>query len=306
MDMGGPNVGSFALPIKFDWNFLGRVLASQEMKLLLVGYGYLGEAIADRFREEGWEVVAVSFSGGADSIACDVSNSEAVNSLPDADAVVHCAASGRGGGVEAYRKVYVDGCSNLTARDPGVPLLYTSSSSVYGQTDGSVVTEDSPAEPDRETGQLLLEAEAVVLEAGGIVTRLSGIYGPGRSALDKLKAGTARRIVKPGQVFNRIHVEDIAAVLERAMTGKGTQNIYNLADDEPAPPQDVIAYGAGLLGLPVPPDIAFETARLSPMARSFYADNKRVRNDRIKTELGVELCYPDYKTGLKALLKAGY
>jgi nucleoside-diphosphate-sugar epimerase len=138
------------------------------------------------------------------------------------------------------------------------------------------------------------------------VFRLAGIYGPGRSALDALRAGTARRIVKPGQVFSRIHVEDIATVLQASMARPNPGAVYNVCDDDPAPPQDVIAYAAALLDLPAPPDIPFRDAAttMSAMALSFYDDNKRVANRRIKDELGVTLAYPDYRAGLKALLAA--
>ena len=128
------------------------------MKLLLIGNGYLGKAVARVFREGGWEVVPVSLSGGEGSIACDVGDREAVKSLPMADFIVHCAASGRGG-AEAYQRVYVDGCRNLAYAFPDVPLLFTSSTSVYSQTDGSVVTEDSPAIPERETGRAVIEED---------------------------------------------------------------------------------------------------------------------------------------------------
>ncbi|HRD77377.1 MAG TPA: NAD(P)-dependent oxidoreductase, partial [Hyphomicrobiaceae bacterium] len=136
--------------------------------------------------------------------------------------------------------------------------------------------------------------------------RLAGIYGPGRSAIDQVKGGTARRIIKPGQVFNRIHVADIATVVVAAMeraaalAGGGTAT-FNVTDDEPAPPEDVIAFAAGLLGVPPPPAIAFEQAELSPMARSFYGEVKRVRNVRIKAELGVRLAFPTFREGLRAL-----
>jgi nucleoside-diphosphate-sugar epimerase len=128
---------------------------------------------------------------------------------------------------------------------------------------------------------------------------------PGRSALDRLRAGTAQRIVKPGQVFSRIHVEDIAQVLRAAIDTPHPGGIWNLADDEPAPPQDVIAFAADLLGLPVPPAIPFEAADLSPMARSFFAESKRVSNARIRERLGVRLIHPTYRDGLRAILDAG-
>jgi nucleoside-diphosphate-sugar epimerase len=137
-----------------------------------------------------------------------------------------------------------------------------------------------------------------------MVLRLAGIYGPGRSAFDKLRDGTARRIVKPNQVFNRIHVEDIGRVTMLAAKAK-LAGTFNLADDLPAPPQDVIAHAADLLGIAPPPEVRFETADMTPMARSFYADNKRVSNHAIKAALGAELLYPTYREGLAAILEAG-
>ena len=135
--------------------------------------------------------------------------------------------------------------------------------------------------------------------------RLSGIYGPGRSALETVRRRRARRIDKPGQVFNRIHVEDIATILQASMARPDPGAAYNCADDDPAPPQEVIAHACALLGVDPPPLVPFDEAELSPMARSFYADNKRVRNDRIKAELGVTLAYPSYRDGLAAQLAAG-
>ncbi len=137
------------------------------------------------------------------------------------------------------------------------------------------------------------------------VFRLAGIYGPGRNALAQLAAGTARRIVKPGQVFNRIHVEDIAAVLAASVARPRAGAVYNLADDEPAPPQDVVAYAAGLAGIASPPAVAYAEARLTEMAASFWGECKRVSNRRIKDELGVALSYPSYREGLAALHAAG-
>jgi nucleoside-diphosphate-sugar epimerase len=139
------------------------------------------------------------------------------------------------------------------------------------------------------------------------VFRLAGIYGPGRSALDTVREGRARRVVKPGQVFSRIHVEDIASVLEASIAKPNPGAVYNVCDDDAGPPQDVIAYACALLGVPAPPEIPYAeaSASMSEMARSFYADSKRVTNHRIKTELGVRLAYPDYRAGLKALLDAG-
>jgi nucleoside-diphosphate-sugar epimerase len=205
------------------------------VKLLLIGHGYLGQAVTREFRSHGWEVATATLSGGDESIACDVANPNDVDQLPAADFIVHCAASGRGG-AEAYQRVYVDGCRNLAEKFPGIPLLFTSSTSVYAQTDGSVVSEKSPAVPDRETGQLLLDAENVVISAGGLVARLAGIYGPGRSViLRKFLAGEAV-IEEDGRRFlNQIHRDDAArAVFHLAtMDPLPRGEIYNVSDSTP-------------------------------------------------------------------------
>jgi nucleoside-diphosphate-sugar epimerase len=203
------------------------------MKLLLIGNGYLGQAIRREFRNHGWEVVAASLAGGEDSISCDVGNAAVVTKLPTADFIIHCAASGRGG-AEAYQHVYVDGCRNLVEKFPGTPLLFTSSTSVYAQTDGSVVTEDHPAIPERETGRLLLEAEEVTLAAGGIVTRLSGIYGPGRSAILRKFLNAEAVIEEDGRRFlNQIHRDDAARAIFHLATSATQAEIFNLSDSTP-------------------------------------------------------------------------
>jgi nucleoside-diphosphate-sugar epimerase len=137
------------------------------------------------------------------------------------------------------------------------------------------------------------------------IFRLSGIYGPGRNQLAQLAAGTARRIVKPGQIFNRIHVADIAAVIEASMARPRPGGIYNVTDNEAAPPQDVVAFAAKLCGLEPPPEVSFEAAQLSPMALSFYSESRRIRNVLIREELGVTLQYPTYREGLTALRALG-
>ena len=187
-------------------------------------------------------------------------------------------------------------------------LGYLSTTGVYGDHAGGWVDETTPLTPSTERGRARVKAEAAwqdLAKATGAplhIFRLAGIYGPDRGPFAKVRNGTARRIIKQGQVFSRIHVEDIAQVLLASMQAPKAGAIYNLCDDNAAPPEDVIAYAAELLGLPIPPAIKFEEADLSPMARSFYAESKRVRNTRIKEELGVTLRYPDYKTGLRALL----
>ena len=189
-------------------------------------------------------------------------------------------------------------------------VAYLSTTGVYGDHGGGTVTEDTPLSPNTERGHKRLMAEQHWLRLWrehGLpvhIFRLAGIYGPGRNQLLSLLDGTAKRIIKPGQLFSRIHVEDIATILEASIARPHPGRAYNVCDDEACPPQDVVEFGARLLGLPVPPGTAFEDATLSPMARSFYADSKRVTNHRIKHELGVELAYPTYREGLAALAPA--
>jgi nucleoside-diphosphate-sugar epimerase len=188
---------------------------------------------------------------------------------------------------------------------------YLSTVGVYGHADGDWVDETTPpnAATIRSRHRIAVEREWLALGENAPfavqIFRLAGIYGPGRNALMKVADGTAKRIVKKGQVFNRIHTADIAQVLMASIEHPSRNAVYNVADDEPGPPQDVIAYAADLLGREPPPEIPFEEADQTPMARSFYSDNKRVRNTRIKTELGVTLLYPTYRQGLRALLQAG-
>ncbi len=188
---------------------------------------------------------------------------------------------------------------------------YLSTIGVYGDHGGAWVDERTPATPTNARSIERAEAEQAWLAFGAQhniavqVFRLAGIYGPGRNQLAQLANGTAKRIVKPGQVFNRIHVEDIARVLDAALARPRAGAIYNVADNEPAPAQDVVAYAAQLCGLTPPPEIALDDAGLTGMARSFYAENKRARNDLLRTELGVTLAYPTYREGLRALRAAG-
>ena len=184
---------------------------------------------------------------------------------------------------------------------------YLSTIGVYGDWQGAWIDEATPPRPQSPRSIQRLEAENAWLTFGARtgkrvqVFRLPGIYGPGRSAIDNVRAGKARRIVKPGQVFNRIHVFDIATALMAAMSKAGHHTIYNLTDDEPAPNQDVVQHAAELLGAPVPPDEPFETAGLGLMAGSFYSESKRVRNTRMKDDLGVTLAFPTYREGLRQI-----
>jgi len=183
-------------------------------------------------------------------------------------------------------------------------VTYLSTSGVYGDLGGGWAFEWSPARPGSRRGEAraLAEDQWRTVRPDLAIVRLPGIYGPGRSALDRVRAGEARRIIKPGQVFSRVHVDDIAAGLERLLERGVPGGVYHLCDDEPAPPQDVIAHAAHLLGLPVPPAVPFADADLSAMARSFYAECKRLSNARTKARLGWRPRYPTYREGLAALL----
>ena len=196
----------------------------------------------------------------------------------------------------------------LAARQPK-SIVYLSTIGVYGDHNGAWVDEASECRPVSERSRQRVNSEgqwqSFSAETGVPVAiiRLAGIYGPGRGSFQKIRRGSARRIVKPGQVFNRIHVDDIAAIVESAFIQRAN-GAFNGTDDEPAPPQDVLSFAADLLGVPPPPELAFEEAEMTAMARTFYGENKRVRNDRIKRELGVRLTYPTYREGLPAVLAA--
>jgi len=187
---------------------------------------------------------------------------------------------------------------------------YLSTTGVYGDRNGGWVDEKDILSPSTKRGRARMDAErqwrALATETALPlhIFRLAGIYGPGRGPFEKIRQGTARRIVKPGQIFSRIHVDDIARILAASINQPQPGAIYNVCDDTPAPPEDVIGYAAELLGTAIPPTVHIDDVTLTPMARSFYAESKRVRNDRIKRELGVELLYPDYRSGLEAVLES--
>ncbi|MDJ1008531.1 MAG: SDR family oxidoreductase [Paracoccaceae bacterium] len=281
--------------------------------LLSIGHGYSARALSRRLLAEGWRVTGTTRS----AIKADVMRQSGVEPLlwgvgdiaPALEAASHLLTSvgpegGRDPVLEAARDAIADAAADLEWAG------YLSTTGVYGDHGGAWVDETTPLAPTTARGRDRVAAEgawqALAAETGLPlhIFRLAGIYGPGRGPFEKVRAGTARRIVKPGQVFSRIHVDDIAQVLAASMARPDPGAIYNLCDDDPAPPEDVIAEAARLLGLPVPPAVPFDEAQLSPMAKSFYAESKRVRNDRIKRDLGVTLNYPDYRTGLQALLAA--
>jgi len=191
-------------------------------------------------------------------------------------------------------------------------IIYLSTIGVYGDRQGQWVDESRPPVPTSDRARTRIQAEKSWAALGKSrnknvhILRLAGIYGPGRNVLINLRAGTARRIIKPDQVFNRIHVDDIASAIAGALAHEGRNEVWNVTDDEPAPPQDVVLYAAQLLGMTPPPEIPIEEAvDLSPMTRSFYAENKRASNLKLKQELRMELAYPTYREGLTALWESG-
>jgi nucleoside-diphosphate-sugar epimerase len=197
--------------------------------------------------------------------------------------------------------------SGLLAAGSDRKIVYLSTIGVYGDHAGGWVDESTPPKADLDRTRMRVAAEQAWTDTtggGAAILRLAGIYGPGRNALVTLRAGTARRIIKPGQVFNRIHVNDIASAIMAAIhhPSGGT---WNVCDNEPAPPQDVIAYAAKLMNVAPPPEEPFETAEMSAMARSFYASSARVSNAKMKRELGITLAYPTYRHALEALWQAG-
>lgn len=281
------------------------------MRILIFGLGYSASYIAQHLQGAGTEVTATVRTTakaeelGRRGITARLFSSSSIDPLiaddiKSSDAIL----------------------SSITPNECGDPVLgsftdaitgdsrprwigYLSTIGVYGDHLGSWVDETTPATSEKPRSQLRIAAEQRWLALGAQIFRLSGIYGPGRNQLEKLAAGTATRIIKPGQVFNRIHVADIATVVAASLSRPRPGAIYNVTDNEPAPPQQVVEFAAKLCGRTPPPEIAFEHAELSPMARSFYLENCRVRNDLIRTELGVTLAYPSYREGLSALRALG-
>ena len=277
-----------------------------EKTLLSIGHGYSAQALARLLLPRGWTVIGTTRSPDK----AEALKSEGVeplmwpgNALP-LERVTHVLSSVAPG--EDGDPVIVEAADALRATRQLEWVGYLSTTGVYGDRDGDWVDEASDLRPSTRRGQARVDAEAAwqALDLPLHIFRLAGIYGPGRGPFEKVRNGTARRIIKEGQVFSRIHVEDIAKVLAASIGRPNPGAVYNLCDDDPAPPEDVIAHAAELLGLPVPPAVPFDDADLSPMARSFYAESKRVRNDRIKDELGVNLLYPTYREGLSAILAA--
>jgi nucleoside-diphosphate-sugar epimerase len=283
------------------------------MKLFVFGLGYSASAAGAELRRMGWHVrgsvrspatfEALKGQGFEPILFSDRAGAEAA--LQD---TTHCLISVPPS--EAGDPVLAAYGEALRVSGSLSWVGYLSTIGVYGDLKGGWADEETPAGPETGRGEARIKAElawAGFCRARQLpldIFRLAGIYGPGRAPFAKIRAGEARRIVKPGQVFNRIHVDDIAQTVTAAILQVRSEpetRIFNVADDEPAPPQDVILYAAQLTGAPPPPEVAFESAALSPMARSFYAGNRRVRNAKIKRELGIVLRYPTYREGLRAL-----
>ncbi|MFT5744292.1 MAG: nucleoside-diphosphate-sugar epimerase [Paracoccaceae bacterium] len=278
--------------------------------LLSFGHGYSAGALSPILHRQGWTIFGTTRSadkadrvratGAKPLIWPDASISEQL----DQASHLLISAGPNGDGDPVLNALRDDIAAR---RDQFEWVGYLSTTGVYGDHNGGWVDENTPLAPSTKRGQLRVAAEAdwQSLDLPLHIFRLAGIYGPGRGPFAKVRNGSARRIIKDGQVFSRIHVDDIAQVLAASIAQPNPGAIYNLCDDDPAPPQDVIAYAAELLGMPIPEAVAFADADMTPMARSFYAESKKVCNDRIKDQLGVSLIYPDYRSGLHALLAAG-
>ncbi len=272
--------------------------------LLSIGHGYSARALTSLLLADGWRVVGTTRSDAkaAELAALDVEpivwpSADLQPALSSASHVLMSAAPSDDG--DPFLNAV-----DLTGHDFDW-VGYLSTTGVYGDHQGGWVDETTPLTPSTKRGQLRVRAEAQ-WSALGLplhIFRLAGIYGPGRGPFSKVRAGTARRIIKPNQIFSRIHVADIAQVVKASIDQPNPGAIYNLCDNDPAPPEDVIGHAAELLKLPIPPSEDFTTAEMTPMARSFYAESKRVKNDRIQDELGVTLIYPDYRSGLADLLR---
>ncbi|MFB3134564.1 MAG: SDR family oxidoreductase [Rhodospirillales bacterium] len=289
-----------------------------EPRLFCFGLGYTARVLAAALMGEGWTVAGTCRD---EATRADLAADGIDAFLFDRDRPLDDAGTALGGATHLLSSVPPDAEGDpVLARHAGAIAAmdglawagYLSSTGVYGDTGGAPVDETAAVNPTSERGRRRAEAEEGWLDlrrAAGVpvhVFRLSGIYGPGRSALDTVRAGQARRIDKPGHLFARIHVDDIAAVLRASMARPGPGAVYNVCDDEPAPAADVVAFACELLGVDAPPLVPFHQAagEMSPMALSFWRDNRRVDNSRIKGELGVRMKFPDYRAGLRAVLAA--
>ena len=282
------------------------------MNLFCFGLGYCADYLSAKLIKQGWQV----------SATCRTSEKAAVL---EASGIRPVLLSGKKVTVTDLGKADYILTSVPPEQDGSDPVLnfaeaalaalqdqikwvgYLSTTGIYGDHQGAWIDEETPSGFLSERGQRRVAAEALWAATGLPMHyfRLAGIYGPGRNSLRALQNGTARRVVKQGQVFSRIHLVDITRILEASIANPNAGRAYSVCDDTPAPPQDVVTYAAELMGVTPPALQDFASAELSPMARSFYEENKRIRNNRIKEELGVSLEYPDYRAGLSALWESG-
>lgn len=274
--------------------------------LLCLGFGYTAEALARRLVPSGWRVMGTARSvAGAERVAAAGARpvqwpdgAFACEAFAGVDAVLVSTPPDADGACPAFRAA---GAALAQTRPDWTG--YLSANSVYGDWAGAWIDESAALRAVSPRGRARIAAETAWTTLGARLFRLPGIYGPGRSAIDTARAGRAQRVFKEGQVFNRIHVDDIAAALQAALALPAATGVFNLSDDEPAPPQDVVAFACALLGLPVPPLVPLNEAGLGEMARSFYEENKRVRNDRMKRDLNFVLQYSTYREGLVAIAR---
>lgn len=279
--------------------------------LLSLGHGYSAQALAAQLKQKGWRIVGTTRSTEKAAHLANLGVEPLIwpnaSLLPALSQVTHLLVSI--GSTENGDPVLNTSAKEIAAAVPHIEWAgYLSTTGVYGDHKGGWVDETTALTPTTQRGQWRLRAEeqwrtfAAQYDLPLHIFRLAGIYGPGRGPFEKVRDGTARLILKSDQFMSRIHVDDIAQVLEASINGPAPGTAYNVCDDEPSAPEDVLLYAAKLLGLPPPPSVAFDQAEMTPMARSFYSESKRVRNDLIKRELGVRLAYPSYREGLKALL----
>jgi nucleoside-diphosphate-sugar epimerase len=272
--------------------------------LLSLGHGYSAAALAARLLPLGWRVIGTTrHPDRADALRATgveplIWPGDLAPALAEATHILASAAP------DAAGDPFLQAAGEALQKARPHWLGYLSTTAVYGDHQGAWVDETTPVTPQsvRARQRVLAEGQWLATGLPAHIFRLAGIYGPGRGPFEKVRDGSARRIIKPGQVFSRIHVEDIAETLIASMARPNPGAIYNVCDDDPAPPEDVLSHAAALLGLPEPPAVPYDEAEMTPMARSFYAESKRVRNDRIKAELGVKLRFPDYRSGLAAML----
>jgi nucleoside-diphosphate-sugar epimerase len=285
------------------------------LRLFVFGFGFSAEALTRLLRPQGWEIAGTIRNPG-DAPRLARIGAEAVL-LDDAEAIA--AQTALADAILVTAPPGADGCPALPILTPALAkagafpgwIGYLSTTGVYGDRRGGWVTEKSRLAAQSVEGARRVAAERDWLQVGAgmglsvAVFRLPGIYGPGRSPFDRLRSGKAKRIAAPGQVFSRIHVDDLAAGLAASIARPRPGGIYNLCDDEPAPNSEVLAYAARLIGIEPPPEIPLDLDAMAPAARRFYAESKRVSNALAKAELGWRPAYPTYREGLQAVLAAG-